>query len=160
MRPILLSALLALAPPALAQDAAEEAPSEEVRAAAERYVEGEAMQSMIDQMLSPEATTQAMRAQFGDSIPPEELEQIVTIVTEEFETIEPAMEEAMIEATAQTFTLEEIEAQIEFYESGPGSAILTKMQPFMTAFYEAIGPEMQAANERAMERAMEMAPAE
>ena len=179
MRPILLAAALALAAPAAAQDAAEtpapEAPeatapatdepaaaepSEEARAAAERYVQSEAMQVMLDEMVSPDVMTEALTAQFGDEIPQDVMSQIVAIATEEMQAIEPAMEEAMIEATAETFTVEEIEAQIEFYESEVGASILSKMQPFMSAFYEAAGPEMQTAQRRMMERLQETLPAE
>lgn len=142
---------LALAAPALAQEA-----SEEARAAAERYIRSDAMQTMLDEMISPEAMSQAVVAQFGDTLTPEQVDEIVAVSVEEVQSIQPAMEEAMIEAAARTFTVEEIEAQIEFYDSEVGASIMSKTQPFMTAFYEAIGPEMQAMNQRLMERAAEM----
>lgn len=152
-------ALAPLAPPSLAQDTAE-APSEDVRAAAERHVESDAVQGMLDRMLSPELLAEALRAQVGDQLPPEVADQIATITTEEIEAIEPQMEEAMIEATAETFTVEEIEAQMEFYQSDVGASILSKMQPFMTRFYEAAGPAMQEAQARMMQRLQEAMPAE
>ena len=148
---LLAAAALALAMPAPAQDAAEE-PSKEVRAAAERYVQSDAMQTMMDEMMSPDMLSDAMAAQFGDQIPADVMDQIVAIATEEIQAIEPAMEEAMIEATAETFTLEEIEAQIEFYQSQVGASILSKMQPFMATFYEAVTPDMQQAQSRMMQR--------
>ena len=134
------------------------APDEAVREAARRYIESEGMQAMMDEMLSPDAMADALRAQFGEQIPEDVMSQIVTIATDELQSIRPAMEDAMIEAAAETFTLEEIEAQIEFYQSPEGASVISKMQPFMTSFYEAIGPEFQATNERIMQRASETIP--
>ena len=135
-----------------------EAPGEELRAAAERYVEGEAVQTMMDQMLSPDVLTDAMRAQFGDQIDDDTMTQLADIAVEELGSIRPAMEQAMVDATAETFTLDEIEAQIAFYETPEGSSVLTKMQPLMASYYTAIGPDLQAAQQRIMERVAEVVP--
>ena len=129
-----------------------------MRDAAQRYIESQGMQAMMDEMLAPDAMADALRAQFGEQVPEDVMSQIVVIATDELQDLRPAMEEAMIEAAAETFTLDEIEAQIEFYQSPEGASVIAKMQPFMGSFYEAIGPEFQAANERIMERAAEAIP--
>lgn len=157
MKPILLLAALALAAPAAAQDA-DDAPSEEARAAAERYIQSDAMQAMMDDMFSPDALSQAMSAQMGGQVPPDVMDQIATIATEEIAAVEPQVEEAMIQAAAETFTVEEIEAQMEFYASDVGASVLRKTQPFMTAFYEEAGPAMQEMQQAMMQRLQETMP--
>ena len=157
MKAIFLLTALVLAAPAAAQDT-DAAPSEEARAAAERYIQGDAMQSMMDAMLSPETLSQAMSAQFGGQIPPDVADQITTIATEELAAVEPQMEAAMIEAVAETYTVEEIEAQIEFYASDVGASVLRKTQPFMTAFYEEAAPAMQEMQQAMIQRLEETMP--
>ena len=169
MRPIPLTLALAAAiglaaGPMAAQDAATTdapeaaAPDAELRDAAERLVEGEATQTMMDEMLSPDVLLKAMQAQFGDQIDEEMASRIAEIASEELSTVRPAMQEAMIEAAVETFTLEEIQAQVAFQETPEGRSVMTKMQPYMTSFYGKVGPEFQAAQTRMMERLQETMP--
>ena len=168
-----LAAGLGLAWPALAQDAATTpdedaaeaeattapdaggASDEELREAAQRYIESDGVQQMMDGMFSPEMLTSMMEAQAGGQIPPEEMEEISRIVSDVLEESRPTMEEAMVTATAETFTLPEIEAQIEFYQSPEGASVMSKMQPFMAAFNEEAAPAMQSMQEELMTRISE-----
>ena len=131
------------------------ASEEELREAAQRYIESDGVQQMMDGMFSPEMLTSMMEAQAGGQIPPEEMEEISRIVSDVLEESRPAMEEAMVTATAETFTLPEIEAQIEFYQSPEGAAVMSKMQPFMAAFNEEAAPAMQSMQEELMTRISE-----
>ena len=132
------------------------ASEEELREAAERYIESEGVQKMMDSMFSPDMMTSMMQSQAGGSIPPEELEQVSQVVSEVLEDARPDMEEAMVVAAAETFTLPEIEAQIEFYQSPEGASVMSKMQPFMTTFNEEAAPAMQAMQQELMTRLSEV----
>ena len=127
----------------------------ELREAAQRYIESDGVQQMMDGMFSPEMLTSMMEAQAGGQIPPEEMEEISRIVSDVLEESRPAMEEAMVTATAETFTLPEIEAQIEFYQSPEGASVMSKMQPFMAAFNEEAAPAMQSMQQELMTRISE-----
>ena len=149
----------ATAPEAPTADASEAAaPDAELREAAQRLVEGEATQTMMDEMLSPDLLLEAMQAQFGDQMDEEMASRIAEIASEELGEVRPAMQEAMIDAAVETFTLEEIEAQVAFQETPEGRSVMTKMQPYMTSFYGKVGPEFQAAQTRMMERLEETMP--
>ena len=132
------------------------ASEEELREAAGRYIESDGVQKMMDSMFSPEMMTSMMQSQAGGSIPPDELEQVSQVVSEVLEDARPDMEEAMVTAAAETFTLPEIEAQIEFYQSPEGASVMSKMQPFMTTFNEAAAPAMQAMQQELMTRLSEV----
>lgn len=136
-------------------DTASDASEEELREAAQRYIESDGVQQMMDGMFSPEMLTSMMEAQAGGQIPPEEMEEISRIVSDVLEESRPTMEEAMVTATAETFTLPEIEAQIEFYQSPEGASVMSKMQPFMAAFNEEAAPAMQSMQEELMTRISE-----
>ena len=144
-------AILAAATAAAAQDDAR------LRAAAERYVAGEGVQRSIEASLSSETIAAALDAQLGERLSPVERSEIAAVVAEEMTAIRPAMEEAMVEAAAATFTLSEIEAMTEFHETPEGAAILRKTPDFAAAYLGAMAPELRAATERAMARAAEAA---
>lgn len=130
----------ALALPAAAQDA---------RALAEQYVTMPGVQQMMNEMFSPEAVA----AQFAASLPPgtalsqDQQDRIGALMSERLGALRPSMEAAMIDASAETFTPEELSALIAFYESEAGASVMAKMQPMMASFMGRIGPEMQAAQQ-------------
>ena len=132
------------------------APDADLREAAQRYIESEGVQKMMDGMFSPEMMTSMMQSQAGGSIPPEEMDKISEVVADVLEEARPAMEEAMVTAAAETFTLPEIEAQIEFYQSPEGASVMSKMQPFMTTFNEEAAPAMQSMQQELMTRISEV----
>jgi hypothetical protein len=132
--------------PSFAQD-------DELRAAVERYVDSPVQQRMMDEMLSADAMITQMAAMMPQ-LTQEQLEIVGRIGAEEMAALRPAMEDAMVEAAVETFTLPEILALEAFYETPEGAAVMTKMQPFMATTFAMIGPEMQAAQMRIGQRVM------
>ena len=130
---------LCLALPAAAQDEDGDAAR---RAAAERYLETEGVQRMMDDMSSPQAVVAQLRAQFPQ-MPQDTVDEIAAIAADELSTLDPALERAIVEATVANFTLEEIEAMVDFYGSETGAAIMGKMQPYMSAVWSNVGPELR-----------------
>lgn len=153
MRPLALVLVLAALPAAAQED------PDALRAAAERYVAGPGVQRTLDANLSPELVAAALRAQLGDRLDEEERAAIAAIVAEEMAAIRPALEAAMAEAAAETFTLAEIEALAAFHETEEGASILSKTSAFDAAYLEAVADDLRAATERAMARAAELADA-
>jgi hypothetical protein len=133
-RPALAAALAVLAAAATAQEPA--------RDAARGYVESEAMQTALDELLSTETFVAQLEAA-GLRLAPDEIETLAGIVEEEFAAIRPDLEAAMTSAAADAFTLEELEALAAFYQSPEGVSIAAKMTPFMQGFYDQIGPTLE-----------------
>lgn len=149
---------LAAATPALAQQdqgtpAQSEAPAE-LREAAQGYVESEAMQTALDELLSTETFVAQLEAS-GMQLDPEQARTLAGIVDEEFADVRPELEDAMTVAAAGAFTMEELEALNDFYASEEGRSIATKMTPFMQGFYQEIGPTLRQTQEQIAMRAQE-----
>lgn len=144
-----LSAALAL--PAAAQDAAPDA-----QALAEQYVALPGVQQMMTDMFSPEAVMAQMMA----AMPPDatltqdQQDRIGALMSERLGALRPSMEAAMVSASAQTFTPEELQAMNDFYGSEVGASILAKTQPMMAQVMGQIGPEMQAAQQAVIPEVM------
>lgn len=155
MRPLALWLALGAATAASAQEV-----TDARRGAAEAYVASDGVQRSIEASVSAALVSAALDAQLGERLTEEERTEIARIVAEEMETIRPAIEEAMTEAAARTFSLPEMEALTAFHETPEGAAVLAKTQAFRSAYLEAVGPELLAATERAMTRAAELAQAQ
>ena len=126
---------LALVAGASAQD--------DLRAAAERYVRLPAIQQVLDFVLGPGFVQTLLSLAGGDSVDAGKRDKIVAIATEEMARARPAMENAMIEAAAETFTVEELEAMVSFYGSEVGASTLSKTQAFNQAYLAAFATGMQ-----------------
>ncbi len=142
---LLMSALL-LAGPAVAQD------DEAARiTAAERYIASPSQQDMISAMFSPEAVLGQMQAG-GGGMTPEQVEIASKIVSEEIGKVRPLIENALIKAVAETFSLEQIEAVDTFYRTPEGAAVLRKTQPMMGNFWNRVGPVIRQSQKNTNER--------
>jgi uncharacterized protein len=142
------AALALVAAPAIAQDA----DMESAREAARGYVQSEAMQTALDELLSTDTFVAQLEAA-GLRLDPPETETLAGIVEEEFAGVRPDLEEAMTEAAAGSFTMEELEALNDFYGSEEGRSIASKMTPFMQTFYAEIGETLQETQSRIAARA-------
>lgn len=149
----ILATAIALAVAALPAGA-EESPAPDPREAARGYVESQAMQTALDELLSTDTFVAHLDAA-GLRLGPQQTETLAGIVEEEFASIRPELEDAMAIAAADAFTIEELEALNAFYGSEEGRSIATKMTPFMQSFYGAIGPTLQETQSRIAERAQE-----
>ena len=144
------AALAIAALPAIAQDAS----PEEAREAARGYVESPAMQTALDELLSPDTFVAQLEAA-GLRLDPQQTETLAGIVSEEFADIRPDLEEAMTIAAVDAFTMDELEALNAFYASEEGRSIAAKMTPFMQSFYNEIGPTLQETQGEIAARAQE-----
>lgn len=144
MKRFALAAVFALALPAHlhAQDATE---------AATAFINSPVQQKLLDDMLSPEMLMtqfQAMNLQ----IPPEQVDVILNIVTEELNVFRPEMESAMIVGAAEAFSVEEIDALTAFYSSPLGASAMGKMNPYMQATMGSMSQGLQAMQGNIMRR--------
>lgn len=133
----LATAFVLLSSPAFAQD---------TLTLATEYTNMPQVQNMISSMFSPDA----MGKQVALGMPPsitltaDQQSQIGLVMSEAMNELRPRLEELMISSTAETFSVEELQALIGFYRSEHGAAIMTKMQPLMTSVMGQLAPEMQA----------------
>lgn len=141
-----LTALAFLAGPGMAQDAA-------LMEAARSYVASPGEQAMITELLSPQAVV-AQIQQASPGMPAEVAQIIGGIAAEELGAVRAPLETAMIQAAAQTFTLEEIKALDAFYRTPEGTSVQAKMQPFMAAAMTLATPDLMAAQKKIMDRSV------
>lgn len=133
----LAAAFVLLSTPAFAQD---------TLALAKEYTNMPQVQNMISAMFSPKS----LGEQVALSMPPnitltdEQQSQIGQVMSDAMNDLRPRMEELMISSTAETFSVGELQALIDFYGSEHGANIMTKMQPLMTRVMGQLGPDMQA----------------
>ncbi len=116
--------------------------SQELIDAATAYANNPVQQELMNDMLSPEGVM-AQMGLIGTGLPEDKLQALSQIVSEELANIRPAMEAAMINGMASSFTLEEITALNDFYSSPVGASAMSKMTPFMQQTMAELGPEFQ-----------------
>ena len=133
----LAAAFALLSAPAFAQD---------TLTLATEYTNMPQVQNMITSMFSPET----MGKQVALGLPPsitltdDQQSQIGVVMSEAMNDLRPRLEELMTSSTAETFSVDELQALIDFYGSEHGANIMTKMQPLMTSVMGQLAPEMQA----------------
>jgi len=135
---------LALSGAAFGQDDA-------LRAASERYVKNPVQQKLLDEMLSADAIVVQIRAMLPQ-LSEQQIQMVGQIASEEISTVRPALEGAMIDAAAQTFTLQEIVALEEFYSTPEGASVMRKMQPYMAEAMGMVAEPLQQAQVRIAQR--------
>lgn len=121
------------------------------QAAAERYISSPSQQDMISAMFSPEAVLGQMQAGAG-AMTPEQVQVAGKIVAEELDKVRPLIENALIKAVAETFSLQQIEAVDAFYRTPEGAAVLRKTQPMMGNFWNRVGPVLRESQKNTNER--------
>ena len=139
-------AALMLASPAYADEALD---------AATAFINSPVQQKLLNDMLSPEMVLAQMQANAGGALTQEQIDVLVKIVTEELNTIRPQMETAMIEGAAQAFTIDEINALNDFYNSEIGGSAMGKMTPYMQSTMGSLGPAIQSMQQNIARRAQE-----
>ncbi|MEM6593335.1 MAG: DUF2059 domain-containing protein [Pseudomonadota bacterium] len=144
-----------LKPALLALILAGPAYADEVTDAATAFIKSPVQQNLLDDMLSPEMVLAQMQANAGGALSEDQISVLVRIVTEELTAIRPMMEEAMIEGAAAAFTIDEINALNEFYNSELGGSAMSKMTPYMQSTMGTLGPAIQAMQQNIARRAQE-----
>ncbi len=139
-------AALMLASPAYADESLD---------AATAFINSPVQQKLLNDMLSPEMVLAQMQANAGGALTQEQIDVLVKIVTEELNTIRPQMETAMIEGAAQAFTIDEINALNDFYNSEIGGSAMGKMTPYMQSTMGSLGPAIQSMQQNIARRAQE-----
>ncbi|GGY52356.1 DUF2059 domain-containing protein [Parvularcula lutaonensis] len=147
---------------AIASENAQPADSyRERREAAEQYVNSPMMQKQFDQMLAPGGMLEQVVAavSLGD-MPPEFKALVIELALDEFRAFRPQLEEALIEASAQTYTVAELNAAAAFYDSPEGRSIIEKAPQMQAAYLKLYEPVitnyMDAVQKRAKDFASEI----
>jgi hypothetical protein len=121
--------------------------AQDTMALAEEYVQMPEVQQMITEMFGAEA----MAAQFKVSLPPgmpltdDQALRIGTLMSGVMNKMRPRIETLMTEASAKHFSVEELQALIDFYKSEHGASVMLKMQPYMQDVMGSMMPEMMTA---------------
>ena len=121
--------------------------------AARTYVETPTVQKMMDGMFSPQMANAMITNLVSQGKSTEEQRvKASEIVSQELQRVRSQVLDIMVNATAETFTLEEIKALTAFYGSQEGQSIAAKMQPFMAQYLQQIGPVLQQAQSSIAQR--------
>ena len=110
-------------------------------AAAESYLNSPAQQKMIDAMFAPDQMMGMLRMQIPDASEAQ-LNTMSRIISEELAAIRDRMEEVMLAAAVEDFTLEELQALDAFYRSPAGESVMLKMPGFMQTYMQEMTPDM------------------
>lgn len=154
----LIACFVAAALPCLAI-AQDNSTYEERREAMMGYVNSPAMLTMMDDLFSAEAMSnqfQQMAQAQGFSVSKGKLYQISTLFADQMAGLRPKMMESLLSDGAATFTLEEIEALAEFYNSPIGTSVMAKMQPFMDRSMQTVMPEIMQTQQTLMPQVMQI----
>ena len=114
---------------------------------AQQYTALPAVQEMMTAMFSPETSA----AQFRASLPPgypltdEQALKVGEVMSGVLMGLKPEMEALQVEAIAEVFTEEEIQAMIDFYSTEMGGQILIKTQPMFQKVMVELTPQIMQA---------------
>ncbi|MFS4437595.1 DUF2059 domain-containing protein [Paracoccaceae bacterium GXU_MW_L88] len=131
---------------------------EERREVAKRYVSLPSQQQMIDDMLGVDV----MRSSLDMAIPPElgvsdsALDQAAQVIADRVQAKKPELLGVMVEAAAQNFTVEELEAVIDFYTSPVGDSVSRKMGAYMVDVNQLMTPMIMEVQKAAEPQLMEI----
>lgn len=141
--------LTIVASPALAED------DQMLRAAAESYVRHPVTQHAMDSVMSMDTLRPGVVTQLqarGAELSSDQVEVVSQILLEELNRLRPQLETLMIEITIKIYTLEEIQALIEFNGSEYGASTMMKIGEMMRSFTVEATPLFQQLLERLGDR--------
>lgn len=113
---------------------------------AQQYAALPAVQEMMASMISPEATAGQLAATLppGVNLNDDQMSRLAALLSEELVDFQPTLEALMINAMADTFTVDELQAQIEWASSDVGSAVIAQTQPLMARITNEMAPDLLA----------------
>ena len=120
-------------------------------AAAESYVRHPVSQSTLDSIWSMDNLRSGVVAQLqarGVELKSNQVEQVSRILMEELDRLRPQLETLMVKATIETYSLEEVHAFIEFYNSEIGASAMMKVGKMMMSFNQNAVPLFRQLFER------------
>ena len=123
----------------------------DLKAAAESYVRHPVTQRVMDSLLSMDTMRTGLVAQLqarGTELTNDQIEALSRILMEEMDRLRPQLETLMMNAAIETYTLEEIQAFIEFYGSEFGASAMMKAGKMMRSFNAGAAPLFQQLFER------------
>ena len=102
---------------------------------AHQYVQLPAVQAMMRDVISPETFASQIEAGLPSDfdITSNQKKRIGNLMAEKMAPLLPKLEQQMIKAAAEIYTVAELQALIEFHSSDLGVSILSKSADFMTA---------------------------
>ena len=114
---------------------------------AEQYTALPAVQQMMTEMFSPEASAAQFKATLpqGFEITDDQLLRVGEVMSGVLLGLQPRMVELQNAAIAEVFTEEEISAMLEFHSTDIGAQILIKTQPMFTAVMSDLTPAIVEA---------------
>ena len=122
-----------------------------LKTAVESYIRHPVTQSVLDDMLSLDMTRSHLvthlQAQ-GTILRNDQIEVLTRIGQEELHRIRPQLDTLMINALIETYSLEEIQALNDFYETEAGESAMSKSGSFMQSFNAGFAPMFRQALER------------
>ncbi|MEO1471490.1 MAG: hypothetical protein AAFV86_20815 [Pseudomonadota bacterium] len=127
------------------------ATADALRDAARAYVKSSVIQGTMDDMLSPALLEQQIR-EAAPRMDADLVKEAGEIIREEMSALRPAIEEAMIDAAAKSFTLGELRALSAFIATREGASAMGKMAPYMQSAMSTLGPEVETTRRRIASR--------
>jgi len=137
MRPLILVFLLLLPGLALAD--------EDRRAAAERLIATPGYQAVVDGYIDPDFIMAQLVAS-TPTLPKDIIAKLRPIVEERYTARRDEIEKAIIAASAEAYTVDEMNAMYEFAVSDLGASVLSKQGIFNMLYVEAATPVIQDFN--------------
>lgn len=134
---------------ALAATFATASVADELRDLATAYVKLEANQIMFSDMFSAET----FASQFASTLPAEmtsdadKLLEAGQLMSDRMTPLIPLIEQATIDASVRHFTLEELQALYDFYDSELGASILRKTSIYFAEAMAELNPEIMAVSQ-------------
>lgn len=143
-----LTALAGAAVLVLAAGSAQAAPSAKALELSRRYMTALHMDNMMGTMmdnLMPTVIAQ-MSKESGHDVDPEVRQAITEAASEAARAVTPQMVEKMVPVIADSFTEQELQAAVSYYESPLGQSLMAKMPVYMAKMQPAMAefmPKMQ-----------------
>ncbi|ODT87572.1 DUF2059 domain-containing protein [Phenylobacterium sp. SCN 70-31] len=129
-------------------------PSDDARDLARRYMAALRMESQVSAMMNnlmPAMIERAAKAQ-GQRPNAELTEAVTHAAAESMRAMTPMLMEAMIPATVETFSREELQAAVDYYESPLGQSLVAKTPAFMARSVPALNALMPRMERDMQER--------
>ncbi|MGB0960551.1 MAG: DUF2059 domain-containing protein [Halocynthiibacter sp.] len=114
---------------------------------AKEYVQLPAVQTLLMNVYSPDATSGIMQSMMppGIQLSEDQLRRVGELMAKHFTPLIPHLETSMEKTAAEVFTVEELKAMIEFYSSSAGESILGKSNVLMQKSMAEMAPHMMGA---------------
>jgi len=148
MKQLVLVLALIFSTPVMAQD-----DETALRAAAEHYLNHPVQEKMMENMLSRDTITAQVKGMFRKGTIDSKTEsEVVSIVSEEINTVRPMIEKVMLESVINVYSIEELEALTNFLDKPVGASAMVKSHLFMQQAMPNLAPIFQTMQSKIAQR--------